>query len=62
MGAADALFTATKGQDALSIAPAAQFQLQGDAVVVGHSLVLHADAKGKPGKALACGAIATAGE
>jgi Cu/Zn superoxide dismutase len=62
MGAADALFTATKGQDALGIAQAAQFQLQGDAAVVGHTLVLHADAKGKPGKALACGAIATAGE
>jgi len=62
MGAADVPFTAAKGMDALSIAQAATIQLQGDAAVIGHALVLHADAKGKSGKALACGAIAAAGE
>jgi hypothetical protein len=31
--------------------------LTGDAAVVGHTLVLHADKKGKPGKAVACGEI-----
>ncbi len=62
MAAADVPFAATKGMDALSIAQAATIQLQGDAAVIGHTLVLHADAKGKPGKALACGAIAAAGE
>jgi Cu/Zn superoxide dismutase len=62
MATADVPFTAAKGMDALSIAQAATIQLQGDAAVIGHALVLHADAKGKPGKALACGAIAAAGE
>ncbi len=62
VAAADVPFAATKGMDSLSIAQAATIQLQGDAAVVGHALVLHADAKGKPGKALACGAIAAAGE
>jgi Cu/Zn superoxide dismutase len=35
--------------------------LDGDASIVGHTLVLHADAKGKPGKAIACGPIQKAG-
>jgi len=35
--------------------------LDGDASIVGHTLVLHADAKGKPGKALACGPIQKGG-
>jgi hypothetical protein len=61
MTADDVPFAATKGMDALSIPQVAQLQLQGDGAVIGHALVLHADAKGKPGKALACGAI-TAGE
>jgi Cu/Zn superoxide dismutase len=62
MPTADVVFSATKGMDALTIAQAATIQLQGDAAILGHALVLHADAKGKPGKALACGAIAAAGE
>ena len=62
MPAADVPFVATKGMDALAIAQVAQIQLQGDSAVVGHSLVLHDDKKGKPGKALACGSIAAAGE
>jgi hypothetical protein len=62
MAAADVPFAATKGMDALSIPQVAQIQLQGDGAVAGHTLVLHADAKGQPGKALACGAIAAAGE
>ena len=60
MMGADVPFAATKGMDALSLPPVAQIQLQGDAAVIGHTLVLHADVKGKPGKALACGAIAAA--
>jgi Cu/Zn superoxide dismutase len=35
--------------------------LDGDSSIVGHTLVLHADAKGKPGKAIACGPIQKAG-
>jgi len=31
--------------------------LDGEHSVVGHTLVLHDDKKGKPGKAVACGAI-----
>jgi len=31
--------------------------LEGAATVIGHALVLHADKQGKPGKAVACGAI-----
>lgn len=62
MAAADVLFTAAKGMDALSLPQVNQIQLQGDSAAVGHALVLHADVKGKPGKALACGAIAAAGE
>ena len=62
MAAADVLFTAAKGMDALNLPQVAQLQLQGDTAVLGHTLVLHADAKGKLGKALACGSIAAAGE
>lgn len=62
MAAADVPFAAAKGMDALSLPQVNQIQLQGDSAAVGHALVLHADAKGKPGKALACGAIAAAGE
>jgi len=34
--------------------------LDGENTIVGHTLVLHADKKGKPGKTLACGPITTA--
>jgi hypothetical protein len=55
----DMPFKAAKAQDSLDIGKVATIQLDGDAAIVGHSLVLHADAKGKPGKPLACGPIAT---
>jgi hypothetical protein len=61
MVAADVPFAAAKGMDALAIPQVAQIQLQGDGAVIGHTVVLHDDKKGKPGKALACGAIAAAG-
>jgi predicted small lipoprotein YifL len=57
----DVAFTAAKGMDALALDPVATLQLDGDTAIVGHTLVLHADQRGKPGKALACGPIA-AGE
>jgi hypothetical protein len=62
MGAADVLFPADKGMDALSLPQVTQIKLQGDGAAIGHTLVLHADAKGKPGKAMACGAITAASE
>ena len=37
-----------------------ELMLEGDDSIVGRTLVLHADKKGKPGKAVACGPIATA--
>lgn len=61
MGGDDIAFTAAKGMDALDVGQVASLQLQGDGAIVGHTLVLHDDKKGKPGKALACGSIA-AGE
>lgn len=36
--------------------------IDGDASIVGHTLVLHEDKKGAPGKAVACGTIDTAGD
>jgi Cu/Zn superoxide dismutase len=39
-----------------------ELALDGEASVVGHTLVLHDDKKGKPGKALACGAITSTGD
>jgi len=62
MASADIPFTATKGMDSLSVGNVAAIQLDGDGAIVGHTLVLHDDKKGKPGKALACGAIASGGE
>ena len=35
-------------------------KVDGDGAVVGHTIVLHADKKGKPGKALACGTVTKA--
>jgi Cu/Zn superoxide dismutase len=35
--------------------------LDGDDSIVGHTLVLHEDKKGKPGKAIACGTIVAEG-
>jgi hypothetical protein len=57
MGAASIPFAATKGMTTLEINQAAAIQLDGDAAVIGHTLVLHDDKKGKAGRALACGPI-----
>jgi hypothetical protein len=53
----DIPFTAAKGMDALDVGTVEGLSLDGDATIVGHTRVLHDDKKGKPGKALACGAI-----
>jgi len=58
MFGADVPFMAAKGTAALEVGQIASIQLDGDAAVIGHTLVLHDDKKGRPGKALACGAIA----
>jgi hypothetical protein len=55
-------FTAAKGMDALDVGTVEGISLDGDATIVGHTLVLHEDKKGKPGKALACGAIGIVNE
>jgi hypothetical protein len=55
-------FVAAKGMDALDVGTVEGVQLDGDATIVGHTLVLHDDKKGKPGKALACGAIGIVNE
>jgi predicted small lipoprotein YifL len=54
----DIPFTAAKGMDSLDVGKVDTLQLDGDGAIVGHTLVLHDDKKGKPGKALACGPIA----
>jgi hypothetical protein len=56
----DIPFVATKGMDRLEIGEMESIQLDGDATVVGHTLALHDDKKGKPGKLLACGPITMA--
>jgi len=60
--AGDMQFTAAKGMDAVDVGDVEGVSLDGDGSIVGHTLVLHDDKKGKPGKAIACGAIASAGE
>ncbi len=55
-------FTAAKGMDALDVGSVEGISLDGDATIIGHTLVLHEDKKGKPGKALACGAIGVLNE
>ena len=62
MTGADIPFTAAKGADSLSVGQVASVQLDGDSAIVGHTLVLHDDKKGKAGKALACGPIASGGD
>ena len=57
MDGGDISFAAAKGSDSLDVAPVGTLQLQGDSAIVGHTLVLHDDKRGKPGKALACGTI-----
>lgn len=55
-------FTAAKGTESLDAPKSATVSLGGDDTVIGHTLVLHDDKKGKPGKALACGPIAVVNE
>jgi hypothetical protein len=50
-------FVATKGMDAIDVEPVDTIQLDGDGTIVGRTLVLYDDKKGKPGKVLACGSI-----
>jgi hypothetical protein len=59
-GGGDIEFVATKGMDAIDVAPIDAIQLDGDGTIVGRTLVLYDDKKGKPGKALACGPISAA--
>lgn len=56
---ADIGFVATAGMDALEAQELNAVSLDGDGSIVGRALVLHDDKKGKPGKALACGTIAS---
>jgi hypothetical protein len=56
-GGADIQFVATKGMDAIDAEPVDTIQLDGDGTIVGRTLVLYDDKKGKPGKAMACGSI-----
>jgi len=60
MASADIAFAAAKGMESLDVGKVETIQLDGDGAIVGHTLVLHDDKKGKPGKALACGPIAAA--
>jgi len=62
MAGASVGFTAAKGMDALEVTGSEVMQLAGDAAIVGHTLVLHDDKRGKPGRSLACGPIAAADE
>jgi len=57
MGAADVGFEVKKGAPGSVDDSGSTLALGGDDSVVGHALVLHDDAKGKPGKAEACGVI-----
>lgn len=57
MGAVDVGFEVKKGTPGSVDEGGTELALGGDSSVVGHALVLHDDAKGKPGKAEACGVI-----
>jgi len=48
--------------DALDVGAVEGVSLDGDGTIIGHTLVLHDDKAGKPGKALACGAIGVVNE
>ena len=50
-----------KGQPAAVEAGDLPLALEGDATIVGRTLVVHADRKGKPGKVEACGVITAEG-
>lgn len=53
----DMPLVAAVGMDSVDIGKTDGIPLDGDGTIVGHTLVLHDDKKGKPGKPLACGAI-----
>lgn len=61
MATPDMLLVAAVGMDAVDIGKVEAIQLEGEGAIVGHTLALHDDKKGKPGKVLACGPI-TGGE
>jgi hypothetical protein len=52
------LLVAAVGMDSVDVGKVDAIQLDGATTIVGHTLVLADDSKGKPGKPLACGAIA----
>jgi len=60
MAGGDVAFAAVKGESSLDVVPSSALPLDGSGAIVGHALVLHDDRRGKAGKALACGAIASA--
>jgi hypothetical protein len=58
----DLPLVAAVGMDSVDIGKTDGIPLDGDGTIVGHTLVLHDDKKGKPGKPLACGAITSDAE
>lgn len=56
----DMVLVAAVGMDSVDIGKVDAIKLDGDGAIVGHTLVLTDDKKGKPGKPLACGAITAA--
>jgi hypothetical protein len=56
---ADMSFTVAKGTSSLEVGQVATITLDGEGAIIGHALVLHDDKRGKPGKALGCGTIAS---
>jgi hypothetical protein len=62
MVGSDMPFTNAKGATSLEVDKTAALALDGDSTIIGHSLVLHDDKKGKIGKPLACGPIAVVNE
>ena len=53
----DMVLVAAVGMDSVDIGKVDAIKLDGDGAIVGHTLVLTDDKKGKPGKPIACGAI-----
>jgi Cu/Zn superoxide dismutase len=58
----DLLLVAAVGMDSVDVGKVDAIQLDGAATIVGHTLVLHDDKKGSPGKAIACGPITAGGD
>ena len=55
------MFTVVKGAIG-ELDESVALPIDGDASIVGHTLVLHDDKKGQPGKAVACGTVDMAGD